>query len=88
MLALCDTLLLRKLNNNIQIDVRLTEDIQAALSFAQTYNVPLVIKNTGHDYKGRSSAPSSLALWLHNLKDVGHPLFYSLIKFINAQVIR
>jgi hypothetical protein len=23
-----------------------------------------------HDYKGRSSAPGSLSLWMHNLKDV------------------
>jgi len=29
-----------------------------------------VIKNTGHDYKGRSGAPGSLVLWLHNLKSI------------------
>jgi hypothetical protein len=30
--------------------------------------VPLTIKNTGHDYKGRSSAPNTLALWTHNVQ--------------------
>lgn len=41
-------------------------DVQAALSFAQNHSLPLVIKNSGHDYKGRSSAPDALALWTHN----------------------
>jgi len=36
------------------------------MTFAQQHGIPLVIKNTGHDYKGRSSAPNSLALWTHN----------------------
>ncbi|KAK8218080.1 hypothetical protein IWZ01DRAFT_428212, partial [Phyllosticta capitalensis] len=50
------------------IDVRKVSDIQAAFSFARNTKTPLSIKNTGHDYKGRSSAPNSLALWLTNLK--------------------
>lgn len=52
------------------IDVRCVEDIQAGLKFSRAFGVPLVIKNTGHDYKGRSSAPNSLALWMHNLKEI------------------
>lgn len=43
-------------------------DIQAGLEFASTKGVALVVKNTGHDYKGRSSAPGSLSLWTHNLQ--------------------
>ena len=27
-----------------------------------------MIKNSGHDYKGLSSVPNSLALWTHNLQ--------------------
>lgn len=50
------------------IDVRRYQDVQAALSFSAATKVPLVIKNTGHDYKGRSSGPNSLKLWTHNLQ--------------------
>lgn len=48
------------------INVQEVSDVQAGLSFANEYGVPLVIKNSGHDYKGRSSAPNALALWTHN----------------------
>ncbi|KAK8186483.1 hypothetical protein BC567DRAFT_253939 [Phyllosticta citribraziliensis] len=50
------------------IDVRKISDIQAAFSFSRNTKTILSVKNTGHDYKGRSSAPNSLALWLTNLK--------------------
>lgn len=49
------------------IDVREPEDAVAGLAFARTHAVPLVIKNTGHDYVGRSSGPGSLALWYVSL---------------------
>ncbi|KAI9656054.1 MAG: hypothetical protein M1821_005115 [Bathelium mastoideum] len=48
------------------IEVTNVSDVQAALAFARSTKVPLVIKNSGHDYKGRSSAPNSLSLWTHN----------------------
>ncbi|KAG6834590.1 hypothetical protein H0H93_008726, partial [Arthromyces matolae] len=46
------------------IDVQTPEDVIAAFKFVNETKIPLVIKNTGHDYKGRSSAPGSLALWI------------------------
>ncbi|KAF5315414.1 hypothetical protein D9619_007344 [Psilocybe cf. subviscida] len=52
------------------IDVRSAEDVQAAFKYSRVTGVPLIIQNTGHDYKGRSSAPGSLGLWMHNLKSV------------------
>jgi hypothetical protein len=45
-----------------QIDVQEVGDVQAALKFSESTGVRLVIKNTGHDYIGRSSAPDSLTL--------------------------
>ncbi|CBX96720.1 hypothetical protein IAQ61_005419 [Plenodomus lingam] len=51
------------------IDVRSPEDISKTLQFAQKHHIRLSIKNTGHDYFGRSSVANSLALWTHNLKD-------------------
>ncbi|KAJ7725699.1 hypothetical protein B0H16DRAFT_279117 [Mycena metata] len=52
------------------IDVRGASDVVAAFKFSRESGTPLVIKNTGHDYKGRSSAPNSIALWMHNLKNM------------------
>ncbi|RDW84128.1 uncharacterized protein DSM5745_04454 [Aspergillus mulundensis] len=53
---------------SLYVDVRSVEDVQRTMEFASRYNVRLVVKNTGHDYMGRSSAPDSLALWMHNLQ--------------------
>ncbi|QKX55465.1 uncharacterized protein TRUGW13939_02558 [Talaromyces rugulosus] len=44
------------------------EDVSQALQFAQKHNVRVVIKNTGHDYVGKSTGKGSLGLWTHNLK--------------------
>ncbi|OTB00611.1 hypothetical protein M426DRAFT_267397 [Hypoxylon sp. CI-4A] len=43
----------------------------AGLKFAQDNNIRLTVKNTGHDYIGRSNGQGSLVLWTHKLKDVG-----------------
>ncbi|KAJ0348858.1 hypothetical protein COL154_013699 [Colletotrichum chrysophilum] len=43
-------------------------DIQAALKFADEKNVRFVIRNTGHDYNGRSTGAGGLAVWTHYMK--------------------
>ncbi|CAE6490648.1 unnamed protein product [Rhizoctonia solani] len=43
-------------------------NVVAAFVFSRLTSVPLVIKNSGHDYKGRSSAPNALTLWTHNIR--------------------
>jgi len=53
----------------IGVDVRTAEDAQAAVKFANQKNLRLVVKNTGHDYLGRSTARGGFLLWTHNLKD-------------------
>ncbi|KDR75664.1 hypothetical protein GALMADRAFT_226306 [Galerina marginata CBS 339.88] len=53
---------------NYYIDVAGPNDVKAAYIFSALNQVPLVIKNTGHDYIGRSAGPGALALWTHNLK--------------------
>lgn len=40
------------------------------LAFAKQRNIRLVIRNTGHDYLGKSTGAGSLALWTHHLKDI------------------
>ncbi|KAH8114550.1 hypothetical protein DFH11DRAFT_1767528, partial [Phellopilus nigrolimitatus] len=52
------------------IDVVKPSDVSAAFSFSRKTGMRLVVKNTGHDYKGRSSAPGSLTLWTHGLKTI------------------
>ncbi|KAF2129146.1 FAD-binding domain-containing protein [Dothidotthia symphoricarpi CBS 119687] len=41
-----------------------------AIKFTQTYNVRLVIKNTGHDFLGKSTGKGGLSLWTHGLKSM------------------
>ncbi|KAL2108257.1 hypothetical protein VUR80DRAFT_4088 [Thermomyces stellatus] len=43
-------------------------DVQVAVNFARNKNVRLVIKNTGHDFGGRSLGAGALSIWTHNLK--------------------
>ncbi|TVY34363.1 FAD-linked oxidoreductase [Lachnellula occidentalis] len=44
-------------------------DYLATIAFATTHNIRLVIRNTGHDYMGKSTGAAALALWTHHLKD-------------------
>ncbi|KAL7898784.1 hypothetical protein HDV63DRAFT_397286 [Trichoderma sp. SZMC 28014] len=50
------------------INVSDVSHVQAGISFAKKHRVPLIVKNTGHDYKGRSSGPGTLALWTHHVQ--------------------
>ncbi len=40
-----------------------TADVVAAVNFARTHNLRLVVKGTGHSYLGTSNAPDSLLIW-------------------------
>ncbi|KAI0341808.1 FAD-binding domain-containing protein [Trametopsis cervina] len=50
------------------VNVTSPSDVAAALRFSRQNQVPLTVKNSGHDYKGRSSLPGALALWTRNIK--------------------
>jgi FAD/FMN-containing dehydrogenase len=45
-------------------------DYIETLAFAKKRKLRLVIRNTGHDYLGKSAGAGSLALWTHHLKDI------------------
>lgn len=45
-------------------------DVAAAVAFARTHRIRLVVKRTGHDYLGRSNAPDSLLVWTHAMRDI------------------
>ncbi|MCJ1237581.1 hypothetical protein MMC14_005568 [Varicellaria rhodocarpa] len=52
------------------IDIQEPDDVIQALKFSRETGIRLVIKNSGHDYLGRSSLKGSLALWVRNLRDL------------------
>ncbi|KAF7593112.1 hypothetical protein BBP40_011991, partial [Aspergillus hancockii] len=45
-------------------------DVQATVKFAKEHNLRLVIKNSGHDFLGRSSAPESLQILTNGMKAI------------------
>jgi hypothetical protein len=51
------------------VDARSVADYQRTINFARDKNIRLVIRNTGHDWLGKSSGSGALALWTHNLKE-------------------
>lgn len=54
------------------VDVRAASDVQAVYKFSKETGVPIVIKNSGHDYKGRSSMQGALGIWVHNINNLTH----------------
>ncbi|CAI6342256.1 unnamed protein product [Periconia digitata] len=52
------------------INVKSVLDIQLGINFARNNNIRLIIKNTGHDFAGKSVGASSLSIWTHGLKDI------------------
>ena len=51
--------------------------MKATIDFARIYNLRLVIRNTGHDFMGRSTGYGSLILNTHSFKDVSFTTSYS-----------
>ncbi|CAE6483923.1 unnamed protein product [Rhizoctonia solani] len=52
------------------IDAQNDSHVSEAVQFADKYNLSLVVKNTGHDFLGRSSGAGSFSIWTHNLKGI------------------
>ncbi|PVI01570.1 FAD/FMN-containing isoamyl alcohol oxidase-like protein MreA [Periconia macrospinosa] len=52
------------------VDAHEEGDYKAAIQFARDHNIRLVIRNTAHDWLGKSSGAGALALRTHNLKNV------------------
>ncbi|KAE8415272.1 hypothetical protein BDV36DRAFT_311144 [Aspergillus pseudocaelatus] len=57
--------------------------IQLAINFARNLNLRLVVKNTGHDFNGKSSGKGALSIWTHWLKDKA---FYPEYKATNGYI--
>jgi len=52
------------------VDARTVNDVQVAVRFAARHNLRLVVKNTGHDYLGRSAGRGAFMIWTHHLKNI------------------
>ncbi|KAI0846380.1 FAD-binding domain-containing protein [Daldinia vernicosa] len=60
------------------VNATTVRQIQIAVNFARNRNLRLVIKNTGHDFVGRSSGFGSLSIWTHWLKDFEFLPYYRI----------
>ena len=54
------------------IDATSETDVQAGVKFAARSGVRLIVKATGHDFLGRSTAPGALSIWTHNMKGAAY----------------
>lgn len=45
-------------------------DVAATIKFAKKHNIRFVIRNTGHDYLGRSTGAGALSVWTQRLKGI------------------
>jgi FAD/FMN-containing dehydrogenase len=59
------------------VNVSTVAQIQLAINFARNTNLRLVVKNTGHDFSGKSGGAGALSIWTHNLKDIVYIPEYS-----------
>jgi len=52
------------------VNVSNVAQIQLAVNFARNNDIRLVVKNTGHDFSGKSGGAGALSIWTHHLKDI------------------
>ncbi|GKZ96526.1 CAZyme family AA7 [Aspergillus niger] len=45
-------------------------DIQKTLAFITAHRIRLIVRNTGHDYLGKSTGAGAVAIWTHHLKEI------------------
>jgi hypothetical protein len=45
-------------------------EYQATIRFAEQHNIRLVIRNTGHDWLGKSGGAGAISIWTHHMKDI------------------
>lgn len=46
------------------------EHVQLGVNFARNTGIRLVVKNTGHDFLGKSGGKDALSIWTHHFKDI------------------
>ncbi|PYH42493.1 FAD binding domain-containing protein [Aspergillus saccharolyticus JOP 1030-1] len=56
----------------LYVDAHSAQQVAMAVQFARKHRLRVSIKNTGHDYFGRSTRPDTLAIWTHHLKKMSY----------------
>ncbi|KAF9262471.1 FAD-binding domain-containing protein [Marasmius fiardii PR-910] len=51
------------------VNVSSHDHVIKAVQFVKEHNIRFVVKNTGHDYMGRSTGTGALSVWMHHLKE-------------------
>ncbi|RDA89010.1 hypothetical protein CP532_0668 [Ophiocordyceps camponoti-leonardi (nom. inval.)] len=63
------------------INASTSEHVKAGIDFAKEHNIRLVVKNTGHDFIGRSIGPGAISIWTHHLNTIEyHPDHFHLLR--------
>ncbi|KAF7330636.1 FAD-binding domain-containing protein [Mycena sanguinolenta] len=52
------------------VEAETVADIQAAVKFSSAHNLRVAVKSSGHDFLGRSTAPSSLLIHTHKFQNI------------------
>ncbi len=52
------------------VKAKTAQDVSAAVKFAQTHNLRLVVNGGGHSYVGGSNAPDSLLVWTRDMQSI------------------
>ncbi|KAL0564320.1 hypothetical protein V5O48_017727 [Marasmius crinis-equi] len=52
------------------VNVSTPDHIIKTTKFVKEHNIRFVVKNTGHDYMGRSTGTGGLSVWMHNLRNI------------------
>lgn len=54
------------------VTVQEASDVTRAFAFARAHQIPLSVKNSGHDYMTRNLQRGSLMLWVHHLQNMSY----------------
>ncbi|EAW09306.1 FAD binding domain protein [Aspergillus clavatus NRRL 1] len=68
------------------VNVSTVAQIQLAVNFARNMGLRLVVKNTGHDFSGKSTGAGALAIWTHHLKDLAYLPNYQSARYTGPAV--
>ncbi|KAL0564620.1 hypothetical protein V5O48_017423 [Marasmius crinis-equi] len=52
------------------VNVSTIDHVAKTIGFVKGHNIRFVVKNTGHDYMGRSTGTGAVSVWMHNLQNI------------------
>ncbi|KIK60261.1 hypothetical protein GYMLUDRAFT_1000244 [Collybiopsis luxurians FD-317 M1] len=52
------------------VNVSEPQHVVQTLEFVKKYNIRFVVKNTGHDYMGKSTGTGAISVWMHHLQNI------------------